>query len=48
MIKYADDAKHIEFLEKAYRKACGDECSLESEDENANINRNERNIRCRL
>lgn len=48
MIKYADDAKHIEFLEKAYRKACGDDYSLESEEESANVSRKTRNIRCRL
>lgn len=48
MIKYADDAKHIEFLEKAFKKACGDDCSMESEDENANVSRKERTIRCRL
>ncbi|KAJ4991835.1 hypothetical protein SVAN01_02685 [Stagonosporopsis vannaccii] len=48
MIKYADDAKHIEFLHKAFKKACGDDYSMESEDENANISRKERTIRCRL
>ena len=48
MIKYADDAKHIEFLEKAYRKACGDDYSLASEDESVNVSHKERSIRCRL
>ncbi|UPX16518.1 uncharacterized protein EKO05_0006915 [Ascochyta rabiei] len=48
MIKYADDAKHIEFLEKAYRKAVGDDCSLESDEDSAKVSRNERKIRCRL
>lgn len=48
MIKYADDAKHIEFLEKAYRKACGDDYSLDSDDESGSVSRKERNIRCRL
>lgn len=48
MIKYADDAKHIEFLEKAYRKAVGDDYSMESDDDSASVSRNERKIRCRL
>lgn len=48
MIKYADDAKHIEFLEKAYRKACGEDYSLESDDDSADVSRKERNPRCRL
>lgn len=48
MIKYADDAKHIEFLEKAYRKACGEDFAMESEEESNSISCKERNIRCRL
>jgi hypothetical protein len=48
MIKYADDAKHIEFLEKAYKKACGEDFFLESEDESAHVGRKKHSIRCRL
>ncbi|KAF1927148.1 uncharacterized protein M421DRAFT_93408 [Didymella exigua CBS 183.55] len=48
MIKYADDTKHIEFLEKAYRKACGEDISMESDDESAHIGRKKHSIRCRL
>ncbi|KAJ4376618.1 hypothetical protein N0V86_006732 [Didymella sp. IMI 355093] len=48
MIKYADDQKHIEFLEKAYRKACGEEFSMESDDESAHVDRKKHSIRCRL
>ncbi|KAH6644683.1 hypothetical protein C7974DRAFT_26101 [Boeremia exigua] len=48
MIKYADDAKHIEFLEKAYKKACGDEYSLDSDSDRAHVTRKERKIRSRL
>ncbi|KAF2995220.1 hypothetical protein E8E13_001975 [Curvularia kusanoi] len=45
MIKYADDAKHIEFLEKAYRKLCPED--HESEDESFGDHSQGR-MRCRL
>ncbi|KAJ4325281.1 hypothetical protein N0V94_000805 [Neodidymelliopsis sp. IMI 364377] len=48
MIKYADDAKHVEFLEKAYMKAIGEDYPLESDDDSASVNRSERKVRCRL
>jgi hypothetical protein len=52
MIKYADDSKHIEFLEKSYRKAVGDDYPLASEDEDVQPNmmaeEKGRRIRCRL
>lgn len=48
MVKYADDAKHIEFLEKAFRKACGEDFSMESDEEGAPASRKKHSIRCRL
>lgn len=48
MIKYADDAKHIEFLEKFYRKACPEGYPSDSEDEMGDFGQHERRIRCRL
>lgn len=33
MIKYADDNKHIEFLEKAFRRQCGDNYASDSDDD---------------
>jgi len=52
MIKYADDSKHIEFLEKSYRKSVGDDYSMVDEDEDVQANmmpeEKGRPIRCRL
>lgn len=48
MIKYADDAKHIEFLEKSYKKACGEDFQMDSDDESAPMDRKKHSIRCRL
>jgi hypothetical protein len=52
MIKFADDSKHIEFLEKSYRKAVGDDYSLADEEDDAQSTmapeEKGRRIRCRL
>lgn len=48
MLKYTDDAKHVEFLEKFYRKKCPEGYSSDSEVGRADFGQRERRIRCNL
>jgi hypothetical protein len=48
MLNYADDEKHVEFLEKFYRKQFPEGYPSDSEEERVDFGQRERRIRCHL